>query len=163
MSTHAFIVLPARFSRTTDSGKLRSLATSRGRSANFAAKSLTDTIDQRNLLEPQILCSGTFDGTQTHICPMVRAKNSLVRGSSVFSEKGNLFQNHLRYKHFSRIHPQDRCKVRHFRDSEKRLPCGIRTVALRHRSRKNSRFFQKTGANLPPCLAITPIERNGIA
>ena len=97
-------------------------------------------------------------GTQTHICPMKRAKNSQFRGSCVFSEKDNLFQNHLRYKHFSRIHPQDRCKVRHFRDSEKRLPCGIRTVALRRRSRKKFRSFQKKGANLPPCLAITPIE-----
>ena len=55
------------------------------------------------------------------------------------------------------------CKLRHFRDSEKRLPCGIRTGDLRRRSRKNFRFFQKTGANLHPCLAITPIEGNDCA
>ena len=39
--------------------------------------------------------------------------------------------------------------------------CGIRTGDLRHRSRKKSRFFQKSGANLHPCLAITPIEGSG--
>lgn len=74
---------------------------------------------------------------------MKETEKSLFRGFCVFSEKGNLFHNNLRCKHFSRIRPQNHCKVRHFRDSEKRLPCGIRTVALRRRSGKNFRFFQK--------------------
>ena len=62
---------------------------------------------------------------------MKRAKNSLFRGFCVFSENGFLCCNDLRSKEFNGINRKKHCRLRHFRDSEKRLPCGIRTVALR--------------------------------
>ena len=90
-----------------------------------------------------------------------RSRKFSVSGFYVFSGNGDIFRNLFRSKHLNKFSPQNLCRLRHFRDSEKRLPCGIRTGDLRRRSGKNSRFFQKSGANLHPCLAITPIEGAG--
>ena len=113
-----------------------------------------DSIQDRETLCPHLL-TGRKHTSDVSESP----EHSLFRGFCVFPERGCLCCNGLHSKEFNGICPKSHCELRHFRDSEKRLPCGIRTGDLRRPVRKKSRFFQKSGANLHPCLAITPIER----
>ena len=57
----------------------------------------------------------------------------------MFPERGCLCHNGLRSKEFNGIGPKNHCKLRHFRDSEKRLPCGIRTGDLRRQPGEKNR------------------------
>ena len=100
--------------------------------------------------------SGPQRDGNTHLTSY-RSRKFSVSGFRVFSGNGDIYRNLFRSKHLNKFSPQNLCRLRHFRESE-RLPCGIRTRDLRRRSRKKFRFFQKTGANLHPCLAVTPIE-----
>ena len=91
------------------------------------------------------------------------SENSLFRGFCVFPERDCLCHNGLRSKEFNGIYPKSQCKLRHFRDSEKRLPYGIRTGDLRHRSRKKIPIFSKIRGQFAPLPGDNPDRGNGSA